>query len=77
MWLCEVILALEISTGPLKCPQIDVYSAGQSREDLGWEKTKKIYLCLRQELKFPREEKGMMQADENDAKAQALWVTLS
>lgn len=77
MHLWEVILALEISTRPLKCHQIDVYSTGQSSEELGWEKTKKIYLRLRQELKFPREEKGMMQADENDAKAQALWVILS
>lgn len=56
---------------------MDVYETGEGTEDWGREKTKKIYLCLRQELKFPREEKGLMQADENDAKAQARWVILS
>lgn len=33
-----------------------------------------LSVCLSQEHKFPREEKRMMQADENDAKAPALRV---
>lgn len=45
-----------------------------SYQDASWKKTWKIYLCLSQEHKFPREGERMMQADENDAKAPALRV---